>query len=93
MSPVSFVSPDVVRALVRQALEEQLGIRPSAAASSQPARLDHLAHPAQLAHPSLSDFSDGPECTEDIDLPVRTPCLIEPHRPCYNSGYCRKLGH
>ncbi len=84
MSPVSLVSPDVVRALVRQALEERLGTRPSAAASF---------HPAKLAHPSLSVISDGPECTDDFDLPVRTPCLIEPHRPCYNSGYCRKLGH
>jgi len=90
MSPVSPVSPDVVRALVRQALEERLGIRPSAAVSSQPTRLAQQAHPA---HPSLSVIAHGAESSDDIDLPLRKPCLIEPHRPCYNSGYCQKLGH
>lgn len=84
---MSSVSPDVVRALVREALEERLGIRPSAAAFSQPTM---LAHPA---HPSLSVIAQGAECSDDIDLPLRKPCLIEPHRPCYNSGYCQKLGH
>ena len=25
--------------------------------------------------------------------PTRIPCVIEPGRPCTNSGYCKKLGH
>lgn len=44
-------------------------------------------------HPSHQDIAQGPECTEDHDFPVRKPCLIEPHRLCYSSGYCRKLGY
>jgi hypothetical protein len=64
MSSAGPVSPNVVRALVRQALEERFSV-----------------------------IAPGPECSEDMDFPIRKPCLIEPHRPCYNSGYCRKLGH
>ena len=79
------VRADVVRALVRQALEERLGVRDAAAPSS--------SRTLHVAHASLSDIARGPECSEDIDFPIRKPCLIEPHRPCYNSGYCRKLGH
>ena len=81
---MSSVRPDVVRALVRQALEERLALRDSGVAS--PRHLD-------LAHSSLSDIARGPEWSEDLDFPIRKACLIEPHRPCYNSGYCRKLGH
>ncbi|HEX9722685.1 MAG TPA: hypothetical protein VGC53_00195 [Vicinamibacteria bacterium] len=83
MSPANPVSPDVVRALVRQELEERLGVHPSVTPSSQ----------TMSAHVSFSVVAPGPECSEDMDFPVRKPCLIEPHRPCYNSGYCRKLGY
>ncbi|MGH9463689.1 MAG: hypothetical protein ACRD1X_21005 [Vicinamibacteria bacterium] len=83
MSPASLVSPDVVRALVRQALEERLGVHLSVTPPSQ----------TISAHASFAVIAPGPECSEDMDFPVRKPCLIEPHRPCYNSGYCRKLGH
>jgi hypothetical protein len=83
MSAASPVSPDVVRALVRQALEERLGVDPSIAPSPR----------TLSAHASFFVIASGPECSEDMDFPIRKPCLIEPHRPCYNSGYCRKLGH
>ncbi len=80
---MSSVDPNMVRALVRQALEQRLGLGPT-----------HLSvHPSQLAigeGPALSAIS---ECYEDMDLPLQNPCLIEPHRPCCNSGYCKKLGH
>jgi len=106
------VDPNTVRALVRQALEQKLGLGPT------PRVLNH-PHPASGAidsgttcfdarspsegegvnfsvHPSQLAIAEGPaleDCYEDMDLPLQKPCLIEPHRPCYNSGYCRKLGH
>ena len=46
-----------------------------------------------VMHAALVEFYQGPECNEDPDFPTRRPCVIEPHRPCYNSGYCKKLGH
>ena len=98
------VDPSMVRALVRRALEQKLGLAPTpprqttlTPALSLRERGATIArvsvHPSQLAvaeGPASSAYSD---CYEDMDLPLQTPCLIEPHRPCYNSGYCRKLGH
>lgn len=72
------VDPEAVRALVRRALEERLTV-PSTEVS--------------LVYASHLDIALGPDCSEDLDLPQRKPCLIEPHRLCYNSGYCRKLGY
>ncbi len=84
---MSSVDPNMVRALGRQALEQKLGLGPT----PRPAR---PAGPTRLSvHPSQFAISEGPESYEDMDLPLQTPCLIEPHRPCYNSGYCKKLGH
>ncbi len=77
------VNPEAVRALVRRALEEAFMPGESKAASPR----------LSLVHASHLDITSGPECSEDLDLPVRKPCLIEPHRLCYNSGYCKKLGH
>ncbi len=48
---------------------------------------------AKTRHAALLDIIEGPECTDDLDFPIRKPCLIEPDRPCYNSGYCKKLGY
>ena len=88
---MSSVDPNRVRALVRQVLEEKfgLGLTASQGRPGSTALISSL-HPSQLA------IGEGPvssDCQEDIDLPLQKPCLIEPHRPCYNSGYCRKLGH
>ena len=67
-----------VRALVRAELEKRLDEPP-------PARV----------HAALLEIYQGPapECNEDLDSPTRIPCVIEPDRPCTNSGYCKKLGH
>lgn len=73
------VDRERVRALVHQELEKRLH---AAAAESHPALVVIVA-PADRAA----------ECSEDPDLPVRRPCVIEPHRPCYNSGYCKRLGY
>ncbi len=87
------VDPNMVRALVRQALEQKLGLRPTPRPVG-PARAARQGGPTRLSvHPSQFAISDGPESYEDMDLPLQKPCLIEPHRPCYNSGYCKKLGH
>jgi hypothetical protein len=75
------VDPDALRALVRRALQEKL----------MPASPAVRALPS--IHASHLDITVGPECSEDLDLPLQKPCLIEPHRLCYNSGYCKKLGH
>ena len=112
---MSSVDPNMVRALVRQALEKKLGLSPTprvlnhphpasdsfdSGAASIDARVlpegegvNLSVHPSHLAigeGPALSAYS---EWHEDMDLPLQKPCLIEPHRPCYNSGYCKKLGH
>ena len=115
---MSSVDPNRVRALVRQALEQKLGLGPTSGARplSRPASVrvrpndfggsaeafseggrERETGPSQLSvHPSQLAIAQGPavsDCYEDMDLPLQKPCLIEPHRPCYNSGYCRKLGH
>jgi hypothetical protein len=82
---MSSIEPDVIRALVRQALEQKLGLRPTVAPAGRSG--------APPSHPSQLGIGEGPECSDDIDLPIQKPCLIEPHRPCYHSGYCTKLGH
>ncbi len=49
--------------------------------------------PPVLVHAALLEIYQGPERIEDLDSPTRKPCIIEPDRPCTNSGYCKKLGH
>ncbi len=116
---MSSVDPNMVRALVREALEQKLGLRPTPRPGSTtltrrlapliaaphvltpavPKRENEAGpnplsvHPSQLAIAEGPAFSAFPDCYEDMDLPLQKPCLIEPHRLCYNSGYCRKLGH
>lgn len=72
-----------VRALVRAELERHLGSSGSPPSPSTMTR--------RVA--ALLEIYQGPECTEDPDYPIRKPCVIEPDRPCTNSGYCKKLGY
>jgi hypothetical protein len=68
---------DRVRALVREELERRLSPE----------------HPALLVIVSGTDDAPTPsECLDATDLPQQ-PCVIEPDRPCYNSGYCKRLGY
>jgi len=72
------VDRDRVRALVRAELEKRL----------------HRASPAPTrAVAALLEIYRGTECNEDPDYPTRRPCVIEPNRPCTNTGYCKKLGY
>ena len=72
------VERDRVRALVRAELEKRL--------RSEPPR-------AAVGVAALLEIYSGEECNEDLDLPTRRPCVIEPDRPCTNTGYCKKLGY
>ena len=67
-----------VRTLVRAELERRLH-------SQRP--------PSTGSVPALLEIYQGSECSEDPDSTIRTPCVIEPDRPCENSGYCKKLGY
>jgi hypothetical protein len=48
---------------------------------------------APRSHPAFFEIHIEVECTDDPDFPTRRPCVIEPDKPCYNSGYCRRLGY
>lgn len=54
-----------------------------------------LTPAASLANPALGEIlvEASGLCLEDHDLEPSRPCVIEPDRPCYNSGYCKKLGY
>jgi len=54
-------------------------------------RLHPVRPPSVGLTPALLEIYQGSECSEDPDFP--TPCIIEPDRPCNNSGYCKKLGY
>lgn len=69
---------DDVRRLVREELQKRLAM---------------TGQPRAHIHAALLEIYAGSECREDLDFPVRKDCVIEPGRPCYNSGYCKKLGY
>jgi hypothetical protein len=71
------IDPELVRSVVRRVLAERFG-----GSARRP-----------VSDASHWDIAPGPECSSDPDLPQHKPCLIEPHRLCYSSGYCRKLGY
>lgn len=48
---------------------------------------------APRSHPAFLEIHVEAECAEDLDFPTRRPCVIEPDKPCYNSGYCKRLGY
>ena len=78
MSVDRSIDQNRVRALVRAELER---------------RLHWTRSPSIGAAPALFEIYQDTECSEDPDFPIRKPCVIEPERPCTNSGYCKKLGY
>ena len=72
---------DRVRELVREELAKRLSPRES----HKP--LKNARHPALLVIP-LAD--DDPQ---ELLSEAPRPCVIEPDRPCYQSGYCKRLGY
>ena len=77
------IDVDRIRDLVRQALKEKLSVGGVATSEPDPMRL-LPQHPSQLDVMSC--------CADEDELKAQQSCLIEPHRMCCNSGYCKKLG-
>jgi len=79
---MSSIGRETIRALVRSELEKRLGSRIERTRDGCP-NVDHPAHREMFQEKGRG---------EDPGLSTEKPCLIEPHRPCSNSGYCKKLG-
>jgi hypothetical protein len=69
---------DRVRELVREELSKRL-----------PAHVprESARHPAMIVLHVPGDH------VNELDPEVSRPCVIEPDRPCYQSGYCKRLGY
>jgi hypothetical protein len=72
------VERDRVRELVREELVKRLTPREA----QKDAR-----------HPALTVMTLPGDDPKELDSEVSRPCLIEPDRPCYQSGYCKRLGY
>lgn len=79
------VERDRVKAIVREELARRLP-----QVSAEPSL---RVRAERLTHPALIEIYVGEVCSDDLDLPSRPRCVIEPDRPCYNSGYCKRLGY
>jgi hypothetical protein len=44
-------------------------------------------------HPALALLHFTGEEEKESDPENPRPCVIEPDRPCYRSGYCKRLGY
>jgi hypothetical protein len=85
------IDPDLVRKLVRQALEDELGLSSTEGGERPPTSSSRTTEHAAQTHPSHLDVIT--ECGGGGDFSPGKSCLIEPHRLCSNSGYCKKLGY
>ncbi len=52
-----------------------------------------LASPRELHHPALLVFDLPEDNPKGLAAEAPRPCIIEPDRPCYQSGYCKRLGY
>jgi hypothetical protein len=75
------VERERVRAFVKEELVRRLG------------RSEASSLSAASAHPALVEIRIEVDSFEPSELSKSRPCIIEPDRPCYNSGYCRRLGY
>jgi hypothetical protein len=67
---------------VRELVREELSKRLSAHMPRESAR-----------HPALIVLQVPGDDMKELDPEVSRPCVIEPDRPCYHSGYCKRLGY
>jgi len=44
-------------------------------------------------HPALAVIHLAEDDPKELDPEGSRPCIIEPDRPCYQSGYCKRLGY
>ena len=72
------VERERVRELVREELARRL-------VPSEPYR--SVGHPALIVIPMPDDDP------KELQPEAPRPCVIEPDRPCYQSGYCKRLGY
>jgi hypothetical protein len=47
----------------------------------------------RIGHPALLLIHLPGDEPKDLEPDRAPPCVIEPDRPCYQSGYCRRLGY
>ncbi len=47
----------------------------------------------RLSHPALRLMHVPGDDARELDPEAPRPCVIEPDRPCYQSGYCKRLGY
>jgi hypothetical protein len=66
-----------IRELVREELSKRLAPEPSRGPR----------------HPALLVVELPTDDRVPLDAETPRPCVIEPDRPCYQSGYCRRLGY
>jgi hypothetical protein len=52
-----------------------------------------LAAGEEPRHPALLLVQAREEETVLLEPEAPRPCVIEPDRPCYQSGYCKRLGY
>jgi hypothetical protein len=83
------VDRDRVRPLVRAELERVLG-SPTSRGDASTAR-----GPKRDANAAEEEIfvGDASACIDDMELAAPRSCVIEPGRPCIQSGYCKKLGY
>lgn len=54
-------------------------------------RIAAVAPDGEPSHAALTTFFEEPPSREGEG--TERACVIEPSKPCVNSGYCRKLGY
>ncbi|HEY7816713.1 MAG TPA: hypothetical protein VIG29_00735 [Vicinamibacteria bacterium] len=47
----------------------------------------------RIGHPALLLLHLPEDQPKDLEPDAARPCVIEPDRPCYQSGYCKRLGY
>jgi len=70
------------RARVRELVREELA-----------RRLAPREPPGEARHPALLVLHLPDDDPKELDAEASRPCVIEPERPCYQSGYCKRLGY
>jgi len=67
---------------VRELVREELG-----------KRLEPRESQTDVRHPALAVLHLPGDDPKELDAEAPRPCVIEPDRPCYQSGYCKRLGY
>lgn len=95
-------SKDLVRQITENVLR-RLGEQPLASATpveeSSPmglfrtARTQPTSSATPALHPALTVFQEPEGIGEILEFMGEKKCVIEPDKPCINSGRCKSFGH